>query len=122
MNVAVWAPDQILLGMDMVELNPIIELRNPGAHSETVAAAKLERIRRATLGIGCEGLIEKIVLTPECGRKDLRIDLHGDLAGILKIAARKEKRLGPAVNDNGPEPSKIKLVAGAGFEPATFGL
>ncbi len=32
-----------------------------------------------------------------------------------------KKRL-RAVNDNFTEPSKIVLVAGAGFEPTTFGL
>ncbi len=34
-------------------------------------------------------LIGKIVLTPEPGREDLRIHLHGDLAGILSIASQK---------------------------------
>ena len=73
------------------------------------------------------GLIEKIVLTPKEGREELQIDLYGDLAGILIMAAdktghQKRERLRNAVNDNIPEPSKIVLVAGAGFEPATFGL
>ena len=82
------------------------------------------------------GLIEKIVLTPkpqsdEAGRDELKIDLYGDLAGILELAAgveaaKKDRlisgRLPKAVNDNRLEPSKMALVAGAGFEPATFGL
>ncbi|MGE0132384.1 MAG: recombinase family protein [Blastocatellales bacterium] len=77
------------------------------------------------------GLIEKIVLTPIEGREDLKIDLFGDLAGILELAAgaeaaRKDRlisgRLPKAINDNFREPSKTALVAGAGFEPATFGL
>ena len=76
------------------------------------------------------GLIEKIVLTPVSGQEALNIDLHGSLAGILSVASKgttmkstKEKRLRQiAVNDNySPEPS-IELVAGAGFEPTTFGL
>jgi hypothetical protein len=53
-------------------------------------------------------LIDKIVLTPEKGREDLRIDLHGDLAGILSIASQKRARPG---NVSGP--NKIALVAGA---------
>ncbi len=64
-------------------------------------------------------LIGKIVLTPEPGREDLRIDLHGDLAGILQIASQKQARPG---NETISGPNKIALVAGAGFEPATFGL
>lgn len=64
-------------------------------------------------------LIGKIVLTPESGRDELRIDLHGDLAGILQIATQKQVRPG---NNTISGPNKIALVAGAGFEPATFGL
>ncbi|TNC82824.1 MAG: resolvase [Oleiphilus sp.] len=78
------------------------------------------------------GLIEKIVLTPKDGEDQLSIDLHGDLAGILRIAAEDksmkdkgkiEKRLEVmAVNDNDSFEPSIQLVAGAGFEPTTFGL
>jgi len=78
------------------------------------------------------GLIDKIVLTPASGRKDLSIDLYGDLAGILSIASKenamkialsKEKRPRQmAVNDNHPSKPSVVLVAGAGFEPTTFGL
>lgn len=57
-------------------------------------------------------LIDKIVLTPEKGREDLRIDLHGDLAGILGIASQKRARPGNAVSG----PNKIALVAGARLE------
>ena len=56
-------------------------------------------------------LFGKIVITPESGRKDLRIDLHGDLAGILQIASQKQIR--PGILDSGP--NKIALVAGAGL-------
>lgn len=77
-------------------------------------------------------LIEKIVLTPKKDRKELSIDLYGDLAGILKIASEdksmknmviQEKRLGKkAVNDNFLSEPSITVVAGEGFEPTTFGL
>jgi len=46
------------------------------------------------------------------GRKELRIDLHGDLAGILQIASQKQVRPG---NKTISGPNKIALVAGAGF-------
>ena len=61
-------------------------------------------------------LIERIVLTPEDGK--LRIDLTGDLAAILSIA-QKGRRPRP---EDEAQASKVKLVAGAGFEPATFRL
>lgn len=69
------------------------------------------------------GLIEKIVLTPKPGQNGLAIDLHGDLAGILTIAAKDKimkqegmlaKRLGKkAVNDNFLSEPVVQLVAGA---------
>ena len=77
---------------------------------------------RAEASEHLRGLIGKIVLTPEPGRKDLRIDLHGDLAGILQIASQKRVRPGKTTNLGESGPNKIALVAGAGFEPATFGL
>ena len=77
-------------------------------------------------------LIEKIVLTPKKEEQRLKIDLYGDLAGILKIAseekAMKEMSLKTrklekkAVNDNFLFEPSIQLVAGEGFEPPTFGL
>ena len=60
-------------------------------------------------------LIGKIVLTPVPGREDLRIDLHGDLAGILKIASQKRVRPGKTLDLSASGPNKIVLVAGAGF-------
>ena len=60
-------------------------------------------------------LIEAIVLEPDGER--LKITLKGDLAGMLS-AARDSKRS----PDTGDLMVQIKLVAGAGFEPPTFGL
>lgn len=71
------------------------------------------------------GLIEKIVLTPQTGREDLQIDLYGDLAGILALAAgaeaaRKDRhvsdRYRQAVNDNCLLTTKTALVAGAPYQ------
>jgi site-specific DNA recombinase len=77
-------------------------------------------------------LIEKITLTPKENRKDLAVDLYGDLAGILKIATEDKSMKNKAdiikkleamtVNDNHNFERSIQLVAGAGFEPTTFGL
>ncbi len=70
-------------------------------------------------------LIEKIVLTPKTGEKELSIDLYGDLAGILKIASedksmkdiRNEKRpVDGVANDNTIYRPSVQLVAGAGCQ------
>jgi site-specific DNA recombinase len=60
-------------------------------------------------------LIETIQL--ERDGNELKITLKGDLAGMLS-AARDSKRS----PETGDLMVQIKLVAGAGFEPATFGL
>ena len=67
-------------------------------------------------------LVEAIVLIPE--GDDLRIEVRGELGAIM--------RLGSGANDKSPSGGaeaevidmieKIKLVAGAGFEPAAFRL
>ena len=59
-------------------------------------------------------LVDKIVLTPVDGK--VEIDVQGDLAGILMISAQTKN---PAGGRGG---SQAKMVAGAGFEPATFRL
>ena len=65
------------------------------------------------------GLIERIVLAPGEKRGDVRITLRGDLGTILDWT------------ENSPETTKtdipvsgmsVSVVAGAGFEPATFRL
>ncbi len=50
--------------------------------------------------------------------KGWEIALKGDLAGILSLASGTEK---PAAGDRDGL-SQVSLVAGAGFEPATFRL
>jgi hypothetical protein len=102
---------------------------------------------RAEAAERLRSLVSKIVLTPEDGT--LAIDVHGDLAGILAIAhatppsarsdgAPSERK--PPLGTRGRLPlpesigrpggaayltdlaQQVKLVAGAGFEPATFRL
>ncbi|TXL75228.1 recombinase family protein [Vineibacter terrae] len=86
-------------------------------------------------------LVEKITLTPNAEGK-LDIDLYGDLAGILSLAANgspdaQVKMVAGAsnrlvlhgANKNGRPNARtadlvqqVKMVAGAGFEPAAFRL
>jgi DNA invertase Pin-like site-specific DNA recombinase len=61
-------------------------------------------------------LIDRIVLTPVAG--ELQIDLMGELAAILTLC-HDSKKPAARVRDG---LKQIKLVAGAGFEPATFRL
>ena len=82
------------------------------------------------------GLIEKIVLVPRSDGQGLDIDLHGALAGLLRLAAGVEQHQGSGLrkkstNSNSPAGAEfqgvdkieeIVLVAGTGFEPVTFRL
>ena len=61
------------------------------------------------------GLIDAILLEPD--GEQLKITLKGNLAGMLG-AARDSKRS----PETGDLMVQIQMVAGAGFEPATFGL
>ncbi len=62
-------------------------------------------------------LVDRIELTPnEEGRLD--IDLFGDLAGILRVAATTDKPL----DASGDLVQQVKLVAGRGFGLLTFRL
>jgi len=74
------------------------------------------------------GLIDAIVLTPLEG--ELRIELRGNLAAMLRAAHAQSSgaplaSLGFWGEERSPDDDdlvQIMLVAGAGFEPATFGL
>jgi site-specific DNA recombinase len=63
-------------------------------------------------------LIDKIVLTPNEAATELRIDLHGDLAGILEIAENSIKPMVKRANGA----LVVKLVGPEGFEPPTWPL
>ena len=65
------------------------------------------------------GLIERIVLTPGEKRGEMHAALHGDLGTILEWAGAKGGR---KVTDIPRGGMSVSVVAGAGFEPATFGL
>ena len=62
------------------------------------------------------GLIDEVRLVRENG--ELRIDLRGELAGILSLCDSKKKPA-PSYEERAQQ---IKMVAGVGFEPTTFRL
>ena len=62
-------------------------------------------------------LIEEIRLVPE--GETYAVELAGDLAALLRFASEPENAKRPEVRASG---RSTKLVAGAGFEPATFRL
>ncbi len=73
---------------------------------------------RAEAGELIRALLDRIVLTPTNGALD--VDLVGDLAGIMTLATGQKSK--KPLQNRGLELSQIKVVAGAGFEPATFRL
>jgi site-specific DNA recombinase len=60
-------------------------------------------------------LIKTIKVTPGAKRGEVALELHGELAAIL-LAGQKNK------NRSSASRNQISVVAGAGFEPATFRL
>ncbi|WP_448208706.1 recombinase family protein [Azospirillum sp. sgz302134] len=64
-------------------------------------------------------MIEKVVLMPRAG-SGLEAQLFGELAGVLAVCDEVgQKREQPASKETG---CQLSVVAGAGFEPATFRL
>jgi DNA invertase Pin-like site-specific DNA recombinase len=61
------------------------------------------------------GLIDAIVLTPAEGA--LKIELKGNLAAMLGATVQSKRS-----PETGDLSLQVQMVAGAGFEPATFGL
>ena len=82
---------------------------------EQFAAALQREDTRLEASETLRGFVDSIVLIPEGGQ--LRIELRGNLAAML-TAAQTAKRS----PETGDLSTPVQLVAGAGFEPATFGL
>jgi site-specific DNA recombinase len=61
-------------------------------------------------------LIEEVRLVPKRG--SLQVELHGELAALLKLS-EEPKTKHPLTETEGVQ---VTMVAGAGFEPTTFGL
>ncbi len=63
------------------------------------------------------GLVDAIVLTPDPAGETLHIELRGNLAAMLGATVQRKRS-----PENDDLSLQVSLVAGAGFEPATFGL
>lgn len=109
---------------------PVLHPSMALVYRERVAAlheALQQEETRARAAELIRSLVSRIVLTPAAD--GLRIDLHGDLAGILTIAAAGTAK--PQTTNSprsceagcsGDLVEQVKMVAGAGFEPAAFRL
>ena len=88
---------------------------------ERLAEALADPRDRDEAADAIRGLIERIVLTPGEKRGAMDAALHGDLGTILEWAGggtgRKATR-----TDTPKSGMSVSVVAGAGFEPATFRL
>ncbi len=110
--------------LDQAEEMPVLMHPNMGAYYRDQVGALREALNDEERRVEAAGiirkLIERIELTPvtESGQETLAINLHGHLAGILSLAAKAKAPL----DESGAEEICTKLVAGAGFEPATFRL
>jgi site-specific DNA recombinase len=104
--------------LDSPEMPELLHPRMADVYREKVGGLCLaleSEESRTSAREAIRALIEAILLERDGER--LKITLKGDLAGMLS-AARDTKRS----PDTGDLLVQIKLVAGAGFEPATFGL
>ena len=64
-----------------------------------------------------QSMIDSIVVTPLPDGDGFDIELNGELGAILTIMDQKSKNPGTNVSRR-----SLSVVAGAGFEPATFRL
>ena len=101
---------------------PVLHPTMAVVYRERVAALH-EALRqdetRAQAAEVIRSLVSEIVLTPEGWV--LQIDVRGDLAGILTIAASGKQNGRPDMRTAGSG-SQVMMVAGTGFEPVTFRL
>ena len=82
-----------------------------------LARALQDTDSRSEASEALRGLVEAIVLTPDQDGETLQIELRGNLAAML--GATVQTKRSPESDDLSLQ---VSLVAGAGFEPATFGL
>src|SRR3954469_20608894 len=97
---------------------PLLHPEMAGLYRQKVSAlaeALEQSETRTEASEALRGLIDAIVLTPNQG--ELQIELKGNLAAMLE-AAQNAKRS----PETGDLSLQVVMVAGAGFEPATFGL
>ena len=86
---------------------------------ERLAEAMADPRDRDEAADAIRGLIERIVLTPGEKRGQMDAALHGDLGTILEWAGNGR---GKRATDTPRSGMSVSVVAGAGFEPATFRL
>ena len=68
-------------------------------------------------------LIERVVLHPAPeGQRGFEIELVGEIAAMIALGADDKDRARSRAAGHDPFQSSIKVVAGAGFEPAAFRL
>jgi hypothetical protein len=81
----------------------------------TLAQALEQSETRVEATEALRGVVDAIILTPADG--ELRIELKGNLAAMLSAATNAKRS-----PETGDLSLQVEMVAGAGFEPATFGL
>ena len=109
-KLATTTEDQVLIYQNMGKV-----YRAQVEHLAT--ALNEERARSEAVGI-LRSLIDRVVVTPDLATGAPCISLEGNLAGILSLA-QTAKNAAPVSPEDA---SRIKLVAGVGFEPTTFRL
>ncbi len=82
-----------------------------------LAAALQQPESRVEATEALRGPVDAIVLTPATNGRELGIELRGNLAAMLGASVQRKR---PSESDD--LSLEVTLVAGAGFEPATFGL
>ncbi len=132
--------------LDSTEEQPVLLHPNMAKRYRTQVAELIDSLNseehRTEASEIVRSLVDRIVLTPSEDRDHPIIDLEGDLAGILAIAANRDKaslsgelsnvnldqcealvagRRSERLSPNAADDCEA-LVAGAGFEPATFRL
>jgi hypothetical protein len=104
--------------LDAPEMPELLHPRMADVYREKVGNLCLaleSEERRTGAREAIRALVEAILLEPDGER--LKITLKGDLAGMLSAA--RDTKTSP---DTGDLMVQMKLVAGGGFEPPTFGL
>ena len=104
---------------------PVLLHPNMSAHYRSqvanLAQALNDEENRAEAADLLRSLVDRIVLTPNAAGT-LDIDLFGDLAGILALSMNRQQNHQTDAAGTADLVRQVKVVAGAGFEPATFRL
>jgi site-specific DNA recombinase len=102
------------------DVSPLLHPEMARIYREKVselAKALQEPDSRSEATEALRGLVDAIVLTPDQARETLQIDLRGNLAAMLGATVQTKRS-----SESDDLSLQVSLVAGAGFEPATFGL